>query len=54
MYVQLKNINKNFGDCQASKDVSYEIEKGKLIGLLGPRELLCGYADGALSEPELP
>jgi len=36
MYVELKNINKSFGDCQASKDVSFEIEKGKLIGLLGP------------------
>jgi len=36
MYVELKNINKNFGDCQASKNVSFEIEKGKLIGLLGP------------------
>lgn len=36
MYVELKNINKSFGDCQASKNVSFEIEKGKLIGLLGP------------------
>jgi sulfate transport system ATP-binding protein len=36
MYVQLKNINKRFGETQASNDVSFEIEKGKLIGLLGP------------------
>lgn len=36
MYVQLKNINKTFGDCQASRDVTFDIEKGKLIGLLGP------------------
>ena len=36
MYVQLKNINKRFGETQASDDVSFEIEKGKLIGLLGP------------------
>ena len=36
MYVQLKNVNKRFGDTQASNDVSFEIEKGKLIGLLGP------------------
>lgn len=36
MYIELKNINKTFGDCQASKDVSFGIEKGKLIGLLGP------------------
>ena len=36
MYIEVKNINKSFGDFQASKDVSFEIEKGKLIGLLGP------------------
>lgn len=36
MYIKLKNINKTFGDFQASKNVSFEIEKGKLIGLLGP------------------
>lgn len=35
-YVELRNINKTFGDFKASKDVSFEIEKGKLIGLLGP------------------
>ena len=36
MYIQLKHINKTFGDFKASDDVSFEIEKGKLIGLLGP------------------
>lgn len=36
MYVELKNINKNFGDFKASNDVNFEIEQGKLIGLLGP------------------
>ena len=36
MYIELQNINKTFGDYQASKDVSFGIEKGKLIGLLGP------------------
>lgn len=36
MYIEVKNINKSFGKFQASKDVSFEIEKGKLIGLLGP------------------
>ncbi len=34
--VELKNVNKNFGDFQASNNVSFTIEKGKLIGLLGP------------------
>lgn len=36
MYVELKNINKNFGDYKASDNVNFEIEQGKLIGLLGP------------------
>lgn len=35
-YVELRNINKSFGDFKASEDVSFSIEKGKLIGLLGP------------------
>lgn len=36
MYVELKNINKNFGDYKASDNVNFGFEKGKLIGLLGP------------------
>ena len=36
MYVELKNINKTFGDYKASDNVSFGIKKGKLIGLLGP------------------
>lgn len=36
MYVELKNISKHFGDFKASDNVSFEIEQGKLIGLLGP------------------
>lgn len=36
MYVELKGINKNFGDFQASKDVNFGIEKGSLVALLGP------------------
>ena len=35
MYVELKNINKNFGDYKASDNVNFGVEKGKLIGL-GP------------------
>ena len=34
--VELKNINKNFGDYKASDNVNFGVEKGKLIGLLGP------------------
>jgi sulfate transport system ATP-binding protein len=36
MYVELKNINKTFGNYKASDDVSLGIEKGHLIALLGP------------------
>ena len=36
MYVELKNINKNFGEYKASDNVNFGVEKGKLIGLLGP------------------
>lgn len=36
MYVELKNLNKSFGNFKASDNVSFGIEEGKLIGLLGP------------------
>ena len=34
-YVELRNVNKNFGDFQASRDVNIQIEKGRLVALLG-------------------
>ena len=36
MYVELQHIDKRFGDFQASRDVSFAIEKGSLAALLGP------------------
>lgn len=36
MYVEMKNINKTFDGFHASRDVSFGIEKGKLVALLGP------------------
>jgi sulfate transport system ATP-binding protein len=36
MYVELKNIDKTYGNFKASNQVNFGIEKGKLIGLLGP------------------
>jgi sulfate transport system ATP-binding protein len=36
MHIVAKHLMKSFGQFQATKDVSFEIEKGKLIGLLGP------------------
>ncbi len=35
-YVELKGINKHFGDFHASKDVNISIPKGRLVALLGP------------------
>lgn len=35
-YVRLENINKTFGDYKASRDIDFEIAKGKLVALLGP------------------
>lgn len=36
MYIELDNINKTFGSYKASNNVTFGIEKGKLIALLGP------------------
>ncbi|MCR4841802.1 MAG: sulfate ABC transporter ATP-binding protein [Eubacterium sp.] len=36
MFVELKNIDKSYGDFKASDDVSFGIEKGSLVALLGP------------------
>ncbi|MBR2667350.1 MAG: ABC transporter ATP-binding protein [Oscillospiraceae bacterium] len=36
MYVELKNVNKKFGTHEASHDICFGIEKGKLVALLGP------------------
>ena len=36
MYVEMKNINKSFGDFQAAKDINLGVEKGSLTALLGP------------------
>ena len=33
-YVQMKDVNKSFGSFQASKNINFGIEKGKLVGLL--------------------
>jgi len=36
MHIEVRGLRKKFGEFQAVKDVSFEIEKGQLIGLLGP------------------
>lgn len=35
-HIAVRGLNKNFGEFAAVQDVHFEIEKGKLIGLLGP------------------
>ena len=36
MYIEMKHVNKTFDGFQASKDVSFGVEKGQLAALLGP------------------
>ncbi|MCK9860394.1 ABC transporter ATP-binding protein [Paenibacillus sp. ATY16] len=36
MHIEVRNLSKSFGDFHAVQNVSFEIEKGHLIGLLGP------------------
>lgn len=36
MYVEMKNIYKQYGDLLASDNVSFGVEKGRLVALLGP------------------
>lgn len=36
MYVEMKHINKNFGDYEAAKDINFGVEQGKMVALLGP------------------
>jgi sulfate transport system ATP-binding protein len=36
MHVVANHLNKKFGSFEASKNISFKIEQGKLIGLLGP------------------
>lgn len=36
MKIEVKNLNKSFGDFQAIKDINFTIEEGQLIGFLGP------------------
>jgi len=34
--LEISNLNKNYGKFQAVKNLSFDIEKGKIVGLLGP------------------
>ena len=36
MYVELRNINKRFDKVVAADQLSFGIERGKLVALLGP------------------
>ena len=36
MYVEMRNIYKKYGDFPASDNVSFGVERGRLVALLGP------------------
>ena len=36
MIIQVRDLNKSYGSRQVLKDVSFDLPKGKIIGLLGP------------------
>ncbi|MBQ9002946.1 MAG: sulfate ABC transporter ATP-binding protein [Eggerthellaceae bacterium] len=36
MFVEVKNVEKHFGDFQALDDISFGVEQGELVALLGP------------------
>lgn len=46
MYVEMKNIYKKYGDFLASDNVSFGVEKGKLVALL---ELVRQWQDNTSS-----
>ncbi len=35
-HIDVQNVNKFYGEYHASKNISFQVEKGKLVGLLGP------------------
>jgi len=34
--IEIRNINKSYGDLQALADINLDIKKGEFFGLLGP------------------
>ena len=34
--LEIRGLNKKFGDFQALKDINLELDKGLMIGLIGP------------------
>ena len=48
--IEVSNISKTFGQVQALKDVSFQVEKGQIVGFLGSNgagktttmDILCG------------
>jgi len=34
--ISIQNINKSYGEIQAVRDISLEVQKGELFGMIGP------------------
>jgi ABC-2 type transport system ATP-binding protein len=49
--IEVTHIAKSFGETQAISDVSFEVERGEIFGLLGPNEAGKTTYAGYLSDP---
>ncbi|MEY3918966.1 MAG: hypothetical protein RLZZ132_1303, partial [Bacteroidota bacterium] len=36
MFIEVKNLSKNYGNQSAVADVSFRLEPGEIVGFLGP------------------
>ena len=39
--IEVQNITKNYGPFQALKDISFQVDKGQIVGFLGPNGSRC-------------
>ncbi|MEM4248643.1 MAG: ATP-binding cassette domain-containing protein, partial [Candidatus Nanoarchaeia archaeon] len=59
--IKVKNLSRNFGDILAVKDVSFEVEKGEVLGFLGPNgagktttmRIITGYIEPTFGSVEV-
>ena len=45
--LEVNNVSKSFGGVKANVDISISVEKGKIVGLIGPNGCLLYTSDAA-------